>query len=62
MSTAKEGDEAADIFYPATAYSGMYWALQMMYKAEYQKQYFLVEERLRPPIIDWGTDADLMLL
>ena len=62
VSAAKEGTLPRDIFYPASTYSGMYWALQRMYKAEYQEQYYLVEERDRPPIIDWGSDADLMAI
>ena len=36
VSAAKEGALPRDIFYPASTYSGMYWALQRMYKAEYQ--------------------------
>jgi hypothetical protein len=31
VSAAKEGAVACDIFYPASTYSGMYWALQRMY-------------------------------
>ena len=62
VSAAKEGALPREIFYPASTYSGMYWALQRMYKAEFQEHYYLVEERERPPIIEWGTDADLMAI
>ena len=62
VSAAKAGALPRDIYYPASTYAGMYWALQRMYKAEYQEQYYLVEERDRPPIIDWGSDADLMAI